>query len=392
MQKLFTKDEAWARFVAANGGEEAFRPAVIDNVSRFLACGSDVIGHARHECSNPECGHSKVVSFSCNSRFCNTCGKKKTDQWITQQREVLPKGCDWQHITFTMPGELWEIIEHNRWLIKKLSKLAAGTLQDFAEQYGLMVGIFCALHTFGRDLKFNTHVHVSITCGGLNKHGKWKKLRYVKNVIMPKWRYAIIDLLRQSLYELTLPDHLRPLISNYQDWNQWLNKHYQKPWIVHFAKIKKGHARAVKYLGSYIKRPPLSLSRLKHYDGTSVVFEYLDHKTKTKKWESCSTEDFFARLIRHIPDKHFRLITYYGFLSNRLRGELLPTVYEQLGEWPNSVETLYWHQMFKAAFGSDPMRCVLCGSQMVLVEIVPGIPRWKLYQNHWAISRLKPIQ
>jgi hypothetical protein len=152
---------------------------------------------------------------------------------------------------------------------------------------------------------------------------------------------TIIDLLRQSLDELTLPDHLGPLIANYQDWNQWLNNHYQKPWSVHFAKIKKGHVRAVKYLGSYNKRPPISLARLKHYDGTTVVFEYLDHKTKTKKRETRSTEEFFTRLIKHIPDKYFRLITYYGFLSNRLRGQLLPAVYEELGELQKSVETLY---------------------------------------------------
>jgi len=117
----------------------------------------------------------------------------------------------------------------------------------------------------------------------------------------------------------------------------------------------------------------------------------LDHKTKTKKLGTYSTEEFFTRLIRHIPDKYFRLITYYGFLSNRLRGGSLPTVYEELGELPESVETLYWHQIFKTSFGTDPMRCILCGSQMRLVDIVLGMPRWKLYQNYWALSHLKPI-
>ena len=208
---------------------------------------------------------------------------------------------------------------------------------------------------------------------------------------MPKWRYAIINLMRQSFDNLSLPAHLRPLVSNYQDWNQWLNAHYQKSWVVHFAKIKKGHFRAVKYLGSYIKRPPISLSRLKHYDGTIVVFEYLDHKTKRKKLDHCSIEDFIERLIRHIPDKHFRMINYYGFLSNRLRGHFLPKVYEQLGDSIQEVKTLYWHQMFKASFGSDPMSCIICGSRMMLVELYAGIPRWKLYQNHWRLALLKPI-
>ncbi|MGT8051751.1 IS1 family transposase, partial [Escherichia coli] len=31
-------------------------------------------------------------------------------------------------------------------------------------------GIFCAIHTYGRRLNWHPHVHVSVTCGGLNKH------------------------------------------------------------------------------------------------------------------------------------------------------------------------------------------------------------------------------
>ena len=37
--------------------------------------------------------------------------------------------------------------------------------------------------------------------------------------------------------------------------------------------------------------------------------------------------NFIARLIRHIPDRNFKMIRYYGFLSNRTRGEKLPLVY-----------------------------------------------------------------
>ncbi|MFK0569557.1 transposase [Endozoicomonas sp.] len=38
-----------------------------------------------------------------------------------------------------------------------------------AGKKGIRSGIFTALHTFGRDLKWNTHVHLSVTTGGLAK-------------------------------------------------------------------------------------------------------------------------------------------------------------------------------------------------------------------------------
>ncbi|RDH41266.1 hypothetical protein B9G39_29620 [Zooshikella ganghwensis] len=60
-----------------------------------------------------------------------------------------------------------------------------------------------------------------------------------------------------------------------------------------------------------------------HYDGHCVIFYYLDHNTKTHRRFECTAEDFMTRLTQHIPEKGFRLIRYYGFLANRVRGKLL---------------------------------------------------------------------
>ncbi len=48
-------------------------------------------------------------------------------------------------------------------------------------------GIFCAIHTYGRRLNWHPHVHVSVTCGGLNKHGQWKKLSFLKDAMRSRW-------------------------------------------------------------------------------------------------------------------------------------------------------------------------------------------------------------
>ena len=196
-----------------------------------------------------------------------------------------------------MPGELWKLFRYNRHLLNKLSKLAADTLIKTARKQGVIPGIFTVLHTFGRDLKWNVHIHLSITRGGLTHDGKnWKPLYFSNAALMPQWRYATIDLLRAA-------------------WD--LDKHYRKHWMVYFAKACDNAERNVEYLGRYLKRPPISMKRLEpQKENGKIQFRYFDHKAKQYLRFICSEEEFFKRLLQHIPDKGFRLIRYYGFLAS----------------------------------------------------------------------------
>lgn len=180
---------------------------------------------------------------------------------------------------------------------------------------------------------------------------------------MPMWRYEIIRLLRNSYHSLTF--NQKP---SKQQWNNWLDAHYQKPWVVHFATPSKSHRRNINYLGRYIKRPPLSQSRLKHYDGKTVAFDYLDHNTNTHKTAIYETQDFIHRFVQHIPEKHFRMINFYGFLANRVRSKLLPIVYKLLNQNVTTIPYLPWRILQKRAFGADPLLCILCGSYMHLIN------------------------
>ena len=101
---------------------------------------------------------------SCKSRACSSCGMKATERWIQKQQHVFPE-CEYQHITFTLPNTLWSIFRHNRWLLNKLFKCAANILLGRAKEKGIDIGIFCALHTYGRKLNWNTHLHFSVTRG-----------------------------------------------------------------------------------------------------------------------------------------------------------------------------------------------------------------------------------
>jgi hypothetical protein len=357
----------------------------------MLACGLEVMGYATHCCSNPACDHRKTVCFSCKSRFCPTCGKKATDQWILTQRATLPD-TEWQHITFTMPSAVWEIFQLNRDLLKEPSRLAARIIKKVAGKRGILPGIFTALHTFGRDLKWNVHVHLSVTCGGLViGANQWQSVYFPKAKIVPMWCYAIIDLLRQSYDSLVLPEALKTICPTKTEWSSWLDIHFQKKWIVHFAPPSRSHHRNVNYLGRYIKRPPLSQSRLKHYDGKTVAFDYLNHKTGKHQTAIYDKQAFIHRFVQHIPDKHFRMINFYGFLANRVRSELLPTIYALLNQFVQPAATIRWSNLQKQAFGLDPLLCILCGCQMFFNGITRGKPFRQIRHHHEALALAKIV-
>ncbi|MEX3582781.1 MAG: transposase [Burkholderia sp.] len=167
--------------------------------------------------------------------------------------------------------------------------------------------------------------------------------------------------------------------------------HYSKPWIVHFAKPSANQRRNVNYLGRYIKRPPLSQSRLRHYDGKTVAFDYLNHRDARHRIAEYETQAFIERFVQHIPDKHFRLINFYGFLANRVRGQWLPKVYALLDQEPMPVKTIRYRDLQRRAFGVDPLTCVLCSSPLRYAGITRGKSLAQLRPHHEALARAKIV-
>lgn len=293
-----------------------------------------------------------------------------------------------------MPSQLWPLFKDNRALLGQLSPLAAKTVQTVAQQKKCLPGLFTALHTFGRDLKWHVHIHLSVTLGGLNDdHSAWKTLYFPKRLMMPMWRYEIIHLLRQTYQrgELVLPAALQALCPTPSAFNAWLDQHYRKPWIVHLTKPTKSPRHTVNYLGRYLKRPPLAQSRLQHYDGQLVVFEYLNHATQRHHTLTEQAEAFIARLVQHIPDKGFRMIRYYGFLAHRVRAALLPKVYALLDQPTPQPATVRWPTLLQRSFGLDPLQCILCQAPLQLTRLVPGLPPRQLPHYHKQLALMKPI-
>ncbi|STW03455.1 Putative transposase [Klebsiella pneumoniae subsp. rhinoscleromatis] len=122
----------------------------------------------------------------------------------------------------------------------------------------------------------------------------------------------------------------------------------------------------MKYLGRYLKRPPVSASRLRHYGGGAVVHHYLDHRTGRHKRQTLSQEEMIGRYISHVPALHIKMVRYSGFLAaNRKRGSLLPLVYKALQmQARKKPEKPGFAVLMKGFVGTDPYKWILCGYRL----------------------------
>ena len=62
-----------------------------------------------------------------------------------------------------------------------------------------------------------------------------------------------------------------------------------------------------------------ALSRIKAYDGEIVAFVYHDKRTNKEETLVMSVEKFILSLVRHIPEKDFKMVRHYGLYSRRLK-------------------------------------------------------------------------
>jgi Putative transposase/Transposase zinc-binding domain len=364
IKDILLDKQNWLRFFFKYQGQ--IRVDIVLNVLKVIMCGTLFLGFLQYACGN--CDYTKKVYCTCKSKFCTSCGKKATDQWIQKHNVILPE-TNWQHITFTLPKQLWPLFWLNRFLFNLVPPIAAEIIKELAKNKGAIPGIFLAIHTFGRDLKRNVHFHLSTTCGGLSfDQLRWISLYFNEKPIKTMWRYRIITLLRNLAKKksLKLPKSLKHL--SYTAFNAWLDQIYQKKWVVHLQKQSNDHKRNVNYLGKYLKRPPIAETKIIAYDGKSVSYRFFDHATKVYQIKTLPVLDFIGRLVTHIHDKYFRAIRYYGWLSNRTRTALLPIVCKLINcIIPTQTYVQNWRSMIQSEFGLDPLQCPDCKDPLLLI-------------------------
>lgn len=161
-------------YLHANQFPKEIQKNIQETVEKAIRCGTKDLGYAKYECLGCEGNPKPVfVCFTCKSRFCHGCGKKYTDEWTEKQIERI-LDVPHRHTVYTVPQEMRKLFFEDR---KKLTELSKEVANAFKYRYKnkykkreLEVGVITVIHIFGRDLKFNPHVHALVTEGAIDKH------------------------------------------------------------------------------------------------------------------------------------------------------------------------------------------------------------------------------
>ena len=209
-----------------------------------------------------------------------------------------------------MPRVLWSIFKQNRHLLHDLPVVGAAVIQEWVKiRFGVSVLILVVPHTFCGDLKFNTHLHILVSAGGLQEsEGRWvPRLRFHKAALMRMWRYAVITHLRRALNAQVLRSDLHK-----QDLKRTLTAEYERDfWIIDMDPlVSKSHFLG--YAARYVRRPAIAQRRLLKITDRDVEFLARDTKTKRLVPTRYSLQKFVALLAEHVPDRYRQAIRYFG--------------------------------------------------------------------------------
>ena len=158
----------------------AARPGLIDSIESFVSCQNLSKGYIYYQC--PNCDNFHLMGLSCHSRLCPTCGKKYKDQRTIKVSEKC-LNIPHRQFVFTIPDDFRNYFLKDRKLLNVLFDSVKDTL-NFTLDYHTpkcrkyekrKLGFISFLHTFGRDLKWNPHIHVLLAEAYLTSDNKLVK-------------------------------------------------------------------------------------------------------------------------------------------------------------------------------------------------------------------------
>ena len=350
------------------------RDSVIENVNKMINCGDPAFGGAMYGCSN--CGTLKFSPFRCHSRFCPTCGNMYSiDRTTSMSFKII--NVQHRHCVFTIDEALRPFFLKDRSLLNCLFSAVSSVVSRMFHkdnQHELFTpGFICVLHTFGRDLKWNPHIHCLISEGGVGNSGIWRHKKH--------FNYT---LLRNSFQTALLNELEKKIGPSFKKVKALCYSNHKDGFYVYAKPNKCDPSIVTKYIGRYLGRPVIATSRIDNYDGDNVTFHYNRHEDDELVTETIPVLDFIKRLIQHIPEKHFKQIRYYGVYArhrksdhklNRAISKSKHAMLRSFNQWRNSILT---------SFGYDPIKCPCCGTTMDFLELYfnhKRVPLDELYEQ-----------
>lgn len=343
-------------------GRYRVREVEIREVEKMLACMDPEKGYTIYMCVG--CGITKKIPHSCKSRICSVCGKRHADEWaekINKEMYAVP----YRHIILTVSDRLWVYFEGNSRMQKLMLDTAAKVMKEMVRDFNSKKvkaepGIVMVLHPFGRDLKTNMHVHMMMTEGGLAGNGKWVDMPYIDyRIIRKKWQYEILTAMKKAMPE---DKGLAKVID-------WCFRERSNGFNIQAKRRIEGKTKqAARYMARYVRHPAIADSRIINYDTENVTFVYeREEKTYTVVMEK---NEFIHNVIKHIPDKNFKMVRYFGIHARRAK-KAVHIAMEKLGLLVKYIiKPFSWRKNVKEHTGKDPLKCEKCEGEMLLYKVV----------------------
>ena len=348
-----------------------YRPNATLEVKKIIDCYNKNLGCSLYEC--PLCHDIIFVGHTCKSRFCSSCGYKYKNQRVESILQTA-YNCNHRHIVFTIPEQLrkyfffpferrinllFKAVRNTIYSIlnESFKKNKKGILKKYSSKIKYSPGFFAFLHTFGRDLKWNPHIHIliaEIKLGNNNSCVPWNFFDY--NALSFRFQKILLDLLSKDLGK-----------SFKKDKNSLYNNYSKGFYVYAEPKKFKDFQSGVEYVTRYCGRVPISENRIIHYDGSNVTFSYIDHKDNKYHEVTVSASQFILILLRHLLPSQFKIIRYYGFYRKKhpIHSKMIPLIKPHCRIFRKS---LLKHQAnLSLSFNRDPYNCPKCDTKMDLV-------------------------
>lgn len=356
LKEIFS--DYWDDFLSfANSRNLTIRNVVIRDVDRMIKCKSPSLGFSLYKC--PTCGNEKLVPHTCKSRFCNSCGIKYAKERALSIESKLIAGTH-RHLVFTISDILWPLFLEDRKRLNLMYKSVSKTLSSwYKEKYkylNLKPGFVLTLHTFGRDNKWNVHIHCLLSEFALGNNFE-KKMDFIPfDMLRKRFQKILLDLLEKNIGKSSF----RPI----------KNKVYSKSSNGFYVRAKKSEfpdsKKAVCYVLRYCGRPCFAQYRIIDIDSNDFIsFWYQRHEDDKFVVEKIHIFEFIARLIRHIPEPQFKTIRYYGFYASR-KHKLCNSCRKMIDKIKLPVLKSFnrWHLLLMRTFNKNPLTCDKCGDCM----------------------------
>ena len=369
-------------FCKKNNIEKKHLKYIIQSIDKFLACRDMSKGFIKFKC--PLCPIIHKFPLTCKSKLCPSCGFKYARIWsLNIMKHIL--NIEHRHVLFTIPKECRQFFFYDRNLLSKLSaavneifkfsfhnisrkKLRKNKISKYSEKYFtdsdiVHYGLISIIHTFGKDLKWNPHIHAIVSLGGFTKNFDFRKMRHFNvDTIAGQWKYHVLKIIQNGEYnDSKIKKKTLDTVSKlYRE-----DKRF-------FFNVGDGDINSTKgiirYLGRYLARSPIAEYKITEIDDDKVTFFFNDlANNKKKTFITMSAEKFISQILIHLPPKNFKMVNRYGFYSRHISDKLKKAMQPFKKNIVVSKYSFYQRQMY-ITFGMNPFFCPECKIRMIVWE------------------------